>query len=50
VQAGGEAPGLIRGNPKDVMANFVCFEGPIGDDEDPRAYGRRVMSAIAPAE
>jgi hypothetical protein len=44
MQDGGEAPGLIRGNPKEFLADFVCFEGPISDDENGPSYVRRIMA------
>ena len=50
MQAGGEAPGLIRGNPKDFLTDFVCFEGPIGDDEDGPTHVRRIMTGTTAAE
>jgi phthalate 4,5-dioxygenase len=50
MQDGGDAPGLIRNNPHEVMTNFICFEGPVEDDEDGPTYCRRLMSGTAAAE
>jgi phenylpropionate dioxygenase-like ring-hydroxylating dioxygenase large terminal subunit len=50
VQEGKDAPGLIRSNPKEIMANFVCFEGPIEGHEDGPSYCRRLMSSATAAE
>jgi phenylpropionate dioxygenase-like ring-hydroxylating dioxygenase large terminal subunit len=50
IQDGGDAPGLIRGNPTEYLADFVCFEGPIGDDEDGASYCRKVLASRAAAE
>jgi hypothetical protein len=50
VQDGSEAPGLIRSNPKEYLADFVCFEGPVGDDEDGPSYCRKVLAGRRAAE
>ena len=43
VQAGKEAPGLLRANPRDFLKDFICFEGPIGSDEDGRSHCRHLL-------
>jgi phenylpropionate dioxygenase-like ring-hydroxylating dioxygenase large terminal subunit len=50
MQGGGEAPGLIRHNPKEFLADFVCFEGPIAADEDGPSYCRKAMAGTTKAE
>ena len=50
IQDGGEAPGLIRSDPKGILTDFICFEGPISEDEDGPTYCRRLMSGTAAAE
>ncbi len=50
MQAGGEAPGLIHGNPQTYLADFICFEGPIQDDEDGPSHCRRVLAGTTAAE
>jgi phenylpropionate dioxygenase-like ring-hydroxylating dioxygenase large terminal subunit len=49
VQEGKEAPGLLRVSPKDFLADFVCFEGPINDDEDGPTCARRLLAQSASA-
>ncbi|HTI86895.1 MAG TPA: hypothetical protein VL966_09850, partial [Alphaproteobacteria bacterium] len=49
VQEGKEAPGLLRTSPKDFLADFVCFEGPINDDEDGPTYARRILAGTSSA-
>ncbi len=49
MQDGGEAPGLIRRNPKEFLADFVCFEGPIPADEDGPSYSRKALAAAKAA-
>jgi phenylpropionate dioxygenase-like ring-hydroxylating dioxygenase large terminal subunit len=43
VQAGKEAPGLLRANPRDFLKDFICFEGPIGKDEDGKSHCRHLL-------
>ena len=50
VQAGGEAPGLIRKNPKEYLADFCCFEGPIENTEDGPSTCRKLLNAAKAAE
>ena len=50
VMDGKEAPGLLRSSPKDFLADFVCGEGPIGDDEDGPTYARRALAGTVAAE
>jgi phenylpropionate dioxygenase-like ring-hydroxylating dioxygenase large terminal subunit len=50
MQHGGEAPGVIHGNPQNYLADFTCFECPIGDDEDGPGYCRRIMAGTSAAE
>jgi phenylpropionate dioxygenase-like ring-hydroxylating dioxygenase large terminal subunit len=47
VQAGKEAPGLLRNSSRDFLKDFVCGEGPIGNDEDGKSYCRRVLESRA---
>jgi hypothetical protein len=50
VQEGGEAPGLIRQNPKEFLDDFICFEGPISDDEDGPSYCRKARAGTTAAQ
>jgi phthalate 4,5-dioxygenase len=50
MQAGGEAPGLIRKNPKEYLADFCCFEGPIENTEDGPSTCRKLLNAAKAAE
>ena len=43
IQAGKEAPGLLRNSPRDFLKDFVCFEGPIPDDDDGQSHCRRLL-------
>jgi phthalate 4,5-dioxygenase oxygenase subunit len=47
MQEGAEAPGLIRRKSEDFLADFVCFEGSIGDDEDGPGYCRKVRTGAS---
>ena len=47
VQAGKEAPGLLRANPRDFLKDFICFEGPIGKDEDGKSHCRHLLESRA---
>ncbi|MFN4281367.1 MAG: Rieske 2Fe-2S domain-containing protein [Alphaproteobacteria bacterium] len=50
MQDGGEAPGLIRRSPKEFLADFVCYEGPIPADEDGPSYSRKLLAGATAAE
>ena len=44
MQAGKEAPGLLRESPRDFLKDFICFEGPIGNDEDGPSHCRQLLA------
>jgi len=48
MQDGKEAPGLMRD--ENYLSDFVCFEGPIADNEDGPSQCRRLLAAKAAAE
>jgi phthalate 4,5-dioxygenase oxygenase subunit len=50
MQAGGEAPGLIRKNPKEFLGDFICFEGLIAADEDGPSYCRKAQAQMRAGE
>ena len=50
VQAGGDAPGLIRNRSEGLFRDFICTSAHIEDNEDGPGYCRRRLSAKAAAE
>lgn len=49
MQAGGEAPGLLRDPKRNQFPDFICTAQFINDDEDGPAYCRRVLGDIPEA-
>ncbi|MGE0650699.1 MAG: aromatic ring-hydroxylating dioxygenase subunit alpha, partial [Alphaproteobacteria bacterium] len=50
IEAGNEAPGLIRDPSKGFFADFVCTAAHIDDHEDGPSFSRRILAARSAAE
>jgi phenylpropionate dioxygenase-like ring-hydroxylating dioxygenase large terminal subunit len=50
IEAGNEAPGLIRDPSKGLFADFVCTAAYIDDHEDGPGFSRRILAARSAAE